>query len=263
MSLRAFSVFIDSPERSTSSSTKRDASVLSVLSPLPTSSNNAAEQILSPTNEKENIHPVTGLASSFQPNKKRKTISSVLSVKEQIVPEEPKSSKSKRTELSRKRSASASSSGKSKSKSSKDRKVLGTSTNSLSSASSRPRTLKPSATMPTLLDSVAEERSFEVAEAIIQTEVNSRCYDLTVSPLADVSEAYLGSQVAESSQTQTQASTKTSEVTTTFYYVNINISSIYRPMIPLRQLSTNISLRVWEVSLGCPRFRTTPHHHLQ
>lgn len=131
--------------------------------------------------DKENYHPVTGerAGPSNSENKKRKT--SVLATKVQP-PSAAKSKKEKdpQPEL-KKRKASTSTVGTTKAKvAKKDGK---------GSASLRKGSKRASSRRHSPLPRLNEEEDPENG-AISQSDVDSRCYELTVKPLADVSEAY-------------------------------------------------------------------------
>ncbi|TDL22805.1 hypothetical protein BD410DRAFT_839499 [Rickenella mellea] len=210
MSVRSFAVFQDtpvdtppllSPKPLSSSSRQTLGSIVTAL-------NNAdgGSSLLSPTIEKENVHPVTGLVptTASQANKKRKTsTSTVLATKLHApitITEESSLGKGKRPEMKTRRSTSssaASSAGKTKASGSsgkkasgskdKERRVLGQSSSDNSSAghfNTMPRTRAASRRA---LAAVAETEEATVAQA----HIDSRCYELTVLPLADVSTAYL------------------------------------------------------------------------
>ena len=205
MSTRSFAVFQDTP--SDESKQKPSAAVAeNPLSPMTSSQENmrSTETILSPTMEKENLDPVTGLA--VQPSttgKKRKMSesSSILATKAISIPASSSSKVSKGRELKRKSSTSSAVGKKGKNglskKGSEGRVVLGCTENGSSShvaaGSRRPRALSRQPT--TILGSVPEEAHEEADDisTVEQALINSRCYDLTVKPLADVSDAYLQS----------------------------------------------------------------------
>lgn len=204
MSTRAFAVFQDSPTEDTTPKPSATSATDSTASSQAFQEHvRSTETILSPTLEKENLHPVTGLAAP-PPNlsKKRKMseLGSVLATKV-LAPTTSKPSKSR--ELKR-RASTSSASGKSKAKSPLDRKAsegripLGSTENGSSSAQPAPR--RPSRALsrqPTLVLGTVPEEPQESTEglpqAVKQALIDSRCYELTVKPLADVSTAYLQS----------------------------------------------------------------------
>ena len=206
MSTRSFAVFQDTP--SEESKQKSSATVAeNPLSPRTSSQENmrSTETILSPTMEKENLDPVTGLA--VQPSttgKKRKMSesSSILATKAISIPASSSSKASKGRELKRKSSTTSASGKKGKNglskKGSEGRVVLGCTENGSSShvaAGSRRPSRALSRQPTTILGSVPEEAHEEADDisTVEQALINSRCYDLTVKPLADVSDAYLQS----------------------------------------------------------------------
>ena len=168
----------------------------------------AFESILSPAREKENVHPVTGItASSSQMNKKRKAseTNGVLSTKS-LTTTNVSSSKSKLPELKRHKSAFAEKPEKSKRKNSLSRKggesrrILGSSENATSlsreSTIRQPRSLSREPTV--VLDTVEEHlpsTGLGYTKATQQALIDSRCRELTMLPLADVSNAYLESPI--------------------------------------------------------------------
>lgn len=114
--------------------------------------------------EKENLHPVTGQRPAPSEPKKRKT--AALTAKALPAP-----AHKKHREL--------------KGEPKKSRKPLGAAKPRVSDA----KTAKPrSARKPSPLPPLVEEQPPRLSTA--QLDVNARCYELTVSPLADVSDAY-------------------------------------------------------------------------
>lgn len=171
MSVRSFTVFQDTPSDLPQSHDDSDVRALT----LPAT--DAAATLLSTLAaiEKENLHPVTGQRPGptvGSEAKKRKT--SALATKVLVAP-----SSKKHKEL--------------KGEQKKTRKPLGSvgkprssDPKKNSSKSSRSRKASP-------LPPVAEEQESQRRPArllISQVHIDSRCYELTVSPLADVSEAY-------------------------------------------------------------------------
>ena len=180
-----------------------------------------------PVTEKENIHPVTGLPSSQPLSKKRKmSVSSengmpcVLATKMLAIAEP---SKAKRPEIKQRKASTVSirekgrskATGLTRSKSSADgRRIFGSSANTVDASSgsapvlaaaAKPRKLSRSFSQPSVLarsssmklESVPEHGDFdtlyEMDDEVNQAVINSRCRDLTVTPLADLSVAYLQS----------------------------------------------------------------------
>lgn len=181
MSTRAFTVFQD-----TASS---DAPTLKISRPTAmttrsTTLNNistATAQAELPVIDKENFNPVTGeRAGATTGTKKRKT--SVLATK--VQPSTTKPKKEKDTQLEpeqKKRKAPGSSSTKLKSK--KDTKASG----SVKKSATKRTASRKVSPMPSLNE---EEGEDEDKSRATQASIDSRCYELTVKPLADVSQAY-------------------------------------------------------------------------
>ncbi|KAH7878427.1 uncharacterized protein C8R40DRAFT_1167165 [Lentinula edodes] len=185
MSSRSFTVFVDTP-----------ASEETETKPKPTTNTRLSRSLsesslslgLSPiyTTDKENLDPLTGerVGSSTALGKKRKGSISVLAVKP---PLEVKLSKGKDVSASeaqpeaKKRKSSVSSSLSSKSKSKKELKAPG------SGKKSAKRSSRRASPMPKLDEEVESDKE---QTRVNQALINSKCYDLTVKPLADVSEAY-------------------------------------------------------------------------
>ncbi|KAG6899081.1 hypothetical protein C0993_001067 [Termitomyces sp. T159_Od127] len=180
MSLRTFTVFQDTPS----------ADIAKPKAPTVTSSTlstkllnvNCATTIT--TVEKENVDPLTGerAGPTSTNDKKRKT--SVLATKTHAPLTSKKQKESGEPSDSnpdaKKRKSSASSTLKLKAGGKKDGKT-----------SSRKSTKKPSRRVSPVLPKVDEEAEAErVRERITQADVDSRCYELTVKPLADLSQAY-------------------------------------------------------------------------
>ncbi|KAF9239868.1 hypothetical protein BU15DRAFT_87869 [Melanogaster broomeanus] len=155
MSTRSFTVFLDTPAEISQPRYDSDEGALNV------SATEIAATLLSTLAavEKENLHPVTGKRApgSGSETKKRKT-----GKQKELKPESKKSRKP------------LSSSGKPKS--------------SKTSRSSRRASPLPS------VDEEQELQRHPARLAISQASIDSRCYELTVSPLADVSEAYEGTR---------------------------------------------------------------------
>ncbi|KAJ7100223.1 hypothetical protein B0H15DRAFT_927720 [Mycena belliarum] len=172
MAPRSFTVYCDSPV-DTETETNTKASLAPKPAILAASSPNIAASsttLLASTTEKENLHPITGerCAAPSDPitTKKRKT--TVLATKT-IVAKKHKESKEDRPEGKKTRSASSSAKGR------KDAKSTRKSGKKVS------RRVSP---LPKL-----EEEETAVDRAT-QSNIDSRCYELTVSPLADVTQAY-------------------------------------------------------------------------
>jgi len=183
MSLRTFSVFQDavSSDGSHPKVSRPNAMITrSSLNVAP--STNATSTVVDPLAlDKENYHPVTGerAGPSNAGTKKRKT--SVLTTKVQPEPatKSKKGKDSDREPEQKKRKGSTLSTSKGKAK--KDANGSG-STKKSARKRSASRKVSP---MPKL----DEEDDLE-KEHITQVDIDSRCYELTVKPLADVSQAY-------------------------------------------------------------------------
>ncbi|KAJ3768491.1 hypothetical protein FB446DRAFT_774933 [Lentinula raphanica] len=187
MSLRSFTVFVDTP-----------AVCETDTNPKPTTQNRLARSlsepsissILSPifTTDKENLDPVTGervvSSTSSGLGKKRKGSISVLAVKTMPGPKLPKDKDVSALEAqpeAKKRKSSVSSSSITKTKSKKD----------LKAPSSGKKTAKKISRRAAPLPKLDEEGETEKEQtSLSQTMIDSKCYDLTVKPLADVSKAY-------------------------------------------------------------------------
>lgn len=169
MSVRSFTVFQDTPSDLPQSHDDSDVRL---------SATDAAATLLSTLAaiEKENLHPVTGQRTGptvGSEAKKRKT--GALATKVLVAP-----SAKKHKEL--------------KGEQKKPRKPLGSTgkprssdAKKSSSKSSRP-SRKPSPLPPVAEEQESQRRPARLS--ISQINIDSRCYELTVSPLADVSEAY-------------------------------------------------------------------------
>ncbi|KAJ6595836.1 hypothetical protein DFH09DRAFT_148238 [Mycena vulgaris] len=172
MALHSFTVYCDTPvdDVDTKASLVPKPVVLASSSPnVPTSSNT----VLASTAEKENLHPVTGercaaAMDTTTTTKKRKT--TVLATKT-IVAKKQKESKEDRPEGKKSRSASSSAV-----KGRKDGKPA---------RKSAKKPLRRVSLLPKLV-----EEDDAVRDRVMQADIDSRCYELTVSPLADVTQAY-------------------------------------------------------------------------
>ncbi|KAJ7683024.1 hypothetical protein B0H17DRAFT_1170061 [Mycena rosella] len=171
MALRSFTVYCDAPDANAdtkASLVAKPAALASSDPNVPT----ASTTVLASTAEKENLHPVTGepcapALDSTVTSKKRKT--TALATKT-IVAKKQKESKEDRPEAKKTRSASSSAA-----KGRKDGK-------SAKKAGKKPsRRVSP---LPKL-----DEEDGAVGR-VMQADIDSRCYELTVSPLADVTQAY-------------------------------------------------------------------------
>ncbi|KAH8113874.1 hypothetical protein DFH11DRAFT_1544619 [Phellopilus nigrolimitatus] len=208
MSTRSFTVFQDEPSAPSIPKAPLERSASTVLRG-PRGSLNIP--VLStpfvPLLEKENIHPVTGLGTGpATASKKRKASESgsVLATKVLAVTAVTAAgpSKPKRAELKRKASA-VTTTGKTKSKAKKgseSKKVNSSSditpsptqkTPSLSLSRSSPKTLETVEEVPE--EDTVSEKPTKAPKLLTQASIDARCYELTVSPLADVTDAYLQS----------------------------------------------------------------------
>ncbi|KAJ7185620.1 hypothetical protein C8R46DRAFT_1061228 [Mycena filopes] len=171
MALRSFTVYCDTDvEVEAKSSLAPKSTVLASSSPdpnLPATST----AVLPSTIEKENLHPVTGercAPVTDSATKKRKT--NVLATKT-IVAKKQKESKEDRPEGKKARAASSS-----VAKGRKDSKA------------GRKTAKKPSRRVSPLPK--LDEEDLAIRDRVVQADIASRCYELTVSPLADVTQAY-------------------------------------------------------------------------
>ena len=166
MAPRKFTVFIDDVSTVKPQPAPKPA-------PTKASEEEASPSSLSAT-EKENLHPLTGgrLRSSSTVGLKRK--SSVLTTKLHNPPDAKDSKKA------------------SSLVSSKKRKVTSFSDGEIEQSRPKARRLKPATRgrRSPELPSIAEEKDERLARRLSQSDVDSRCYDLTVSPLANVSDAF-------------------------------------------------------------------------
>lgn len=143
--------------------------------------------------DKENYHPVTGeRATSNASNAEKKRKTAVLATKLHV-PASTKKQKSGQPEAKKRKTIIAAGSSKSKSSSTKkDGK-------SSSSAGKKAKRASPRRAPP--LPKVEEENGYETekeCDRLTQAAIDSRCYELTVKPLADVSAAYEASGSSES-----------------------------------------------------------------
>jgi hypothetical protein len=176
MSLRTFTVFQDavSSEAPQSKITRPNAMVTRSSSLNLTTSSNAIGSLNNLVAlDKENFHPVTGERAGYSNNtgsKKRKT--SVLSNKVQ-----PPSTAKKDAQPEKKHKASTSTKGKVK--------RYGKPTVTARKGTSKRTISRKVSPMPRL-----NEEEEATKDRITQVNIDARCYELTVQPLADVSQAY-------------------------------------------------------------------------
>jgi hypothetical protein len=174
MASRAFSVFID--DKPSSPKPLPKSLVISPTShDLIRSSSEAGSSSVSST-EKENLHPLTGsrMGSVNVSGSKRK--SSVLTTKVHNPPHAKKLRKEDSSGTLVKKRKFASSGIKS--------------TREPSSKARKTKSLARSRTLPDLPSVEEEDKDVYIARSLSQSEIDSRCYELTVSPLANVSEAF-------------------------------------------------------------------------
>ncbi|KAJ7211245.1 hypothetical protein GGX14DRAFT_624000 [Mycena pura] len=171
MAPRSFTVYCDAPVETTAD-TDSKSTIGSKPAALVVSTSKATTSSTTPlafTTDKENIHPVTGERSvvTMASTKKRKT--NALATKT-IVAKKQKESKEDRPEGKKSRSASSSGAGRKDVKSGR-------------------KTVKKSSRRVSPLPKLDEEGSV-ATDRVMQADIDSRCYELTVSPLADVTQAY-------------------------------------------------------------------------
>ncbi|KAF5334635.1 hypothetical protein D9611_011974 [Ephemerocybe angulata] len=203
MATRTFTVFQDTP--SSSDSTSRAASkpvrassrILSrsastSKSNLPAASENAVAI------DKENLNPLTGLRASttaLNGEKKRKT--TVLATKAHATTVgkkalKPQASIVAEPDTKKRKTATGALKSKPATTSKKESSVL----KPTASSARKSKRTSPSSRKPPVLPKVVEETTTGISDSVIQVQelsqaaIDSRCYDLTVTPLADVSEAY-------------------------------------------------------------------------
>ena len=184
MPSRKFTVFID--DASTAKSHQASKPALNKLS-----EEEAGISSLSAT-EKENLHPLTGgrLRSSSTVGLKRK--SSVLATKLNNPPKTKDPKKAPTLVLSKKRKVTSSSDGETERSRPRARTV---------------KLITRGRGSPELA-SIAEEADERLARKLSHTDVRSRCYDLTVSPLANVSDAFAKLSPSVAKDSETEATTK-------------------------------------------------------
>ncbi|PPQ72600.1 hypothetical protein CVT24_005122 [Panaeolus cyanescens] len=178
MSLRTFTVFQDtaSTDKSAPKVSQPNALATRSSSLNATSSANAAITTDAVVLNKENYHPVTGERAALAVSKKRKT--GALATKLQAAPTTLKTKKDKEEPELKKRKAVAVASTSTKSKK-KEGKVVAKKSSSKRTSS---RKVSP---MPRVKEEDEAEK-----DSSTQAGIDSKCYELTVQPLADVSEAY-------------------------------------------------------------------------
>jgi hypothetical protein len=175
MSLRSFTVFQDTPASETNNPKalvpEQSSSSLASVNPY------TALSSLASIADKENLHPITGELTIPGASKKRKTC--VLATKSSLplaTKKQPDSSESKPEPKKRKPSSST----KGKLAPKKEKRT-----------SAGKKTGKSSSCKPSPLPRLEEVgESEKEAERLTRADVDSRCYELTVMPLADVTQAY-------------------------------------------------------------------------
>ena len=184
MTSRKFTVFIDDT-----------STVKSQQAPRPVSKKATEEEAclssLSAT-EKENLHPLTGgrLRSSSTVELKRK--SSVLATKLHNPPDRKDTKQAPTFAPSKKRKATSTSDGE------------------LERSRPKARGVKPISRQRRSpeLASIAEEKDERLAHRLSRTDVDSRCYDLTVSPLANLSDAFAQPSTSATRDSKMEANAK-------------------------------------------------------
>ncbi|KAG1716812.1 hypothetical protein ID866_334 [Astraeus odoratus] len=172
MPVRSFTVFQDSPAEIPQIDREGPQSAISA----PATDTTATLVSTLAAIEKENLHPVTGERAGpalCSDGKKRKT--AALSTKLLVDPSSKKQ-KELKSESTKKQRKPLSSSGKPKG--SDGRK----------SSNKKQRSSRRTSPLPPVQEEGDTRR--EPACLVSQASIDSRCYELTVSPLADVSEAY-------------------------------------------------------------------------
>jgi hypothetical protein len=175
MSLRTFTVFKDTPSNDTPKlKTTNTSNAIVVLSS--TTNSATSNHATLTTAEKENVHPVTGECAGPNNIKKRKTSVLVTKLPMPLEHKKQKESKGAQPDAKKRKSSSSASAVKNKGSSRKDGKLR-------KGKKAPSRRVSP---MPKLDEEVDDRERIRVAQA----DIDSRCYELTVRPLADVSQAY-------------------------------------------------------------------------
>ncbi|KAF9010251.1 hypothetical protein BDQ17DRAFT_1274068 [Cyathus striatus] len=189
MSLRTFTVFQDAP--STEPPKPKPLSSSRIIRP---SASNASNATVHLTTDKENVHPITGERARPGSNgtlKKRKT--TVLATKvhlplatKSLKEFKPKEKLEKDPQpLAKKRKAS--------SVTTKDKNILKDLRAPVSTRKPVKRSSRKVLSLPKLDEEVEAEKEKEKEKEkghVVQVNIDSKCYELTVKPLADVSGAY-------------------------------------------------------------------------
>lgn len=249
--VRSFSVYRDDDE-GLSAQAESSAALDKNLPPVPSfilPSVAASLIVFAP--DKENINPATGLrANAEQSGKKRKT--GVLAVKSQIPPKkkhkeskEPKETKPLKEKDSKKRAASSAT--KARSSSSGEKKAKRPLASRKNTGPSRNRR------SPSLPRVVEEEDTEQALDP--QAVVDAKCYELTVSPLADVSQAFEQAPSFEDSLAlavhDVKAANVPDQVGCRFYLVKLLLANTKSRI----KLSLRLSLAVPPQSSSLPQNR--------
>ncbi|KAI0078364.1 hypothetical protein K474DRAFT_941696 [Panus rudis PR-1116 ss-1] len=182
----SFIVYKDEASTSTASSDKLKAPAASPL----TSLANRTNRITIPSaNDKENVDPLTGLRPSIEAKLAKKRKTGVLATKIIIRPskESQPETKKRRTHDPRRRARELSQ-GTAQGRPSGERKPRKANRDKVAG----PSRIRAVPELPPLEEEDFAQTSADLAEQerVAQAIIDSRCYDLTVLPLADVSEAY-------------------------------------------------------------------------
>lgn len=182
MTSRAFTVFVDDDEPCSKKSLPKPLTRTPTLVD-PIDSSEAGPSSVS-ANEKENLHPYNGSRMALANALGSKRKSSVLVTKLHNPPQSKKLKKEDSAEApTKKRKLASSDSSESISK---PRKVT-----RRRKASELPIVVEEVKEKEVKVEVAVEDNKDEkLARRLSQSEINSRCYELTVSPLANVSEAF-------------------------------------------------------------------------
>ncbi|KAI6148494.1 hypothetical protein BKA82DRAFT_4137786 [Pisolithus tinctorius] len=173
MSVRSFTVFQDSPAEIP----KLDRPGEGLQSPLVTDATASLVSTLAAI-EKENLHPLTGERTGpAAPSESKKRKTAVLSTKLVVAPS-CKKKKELKSESAKKQRKALGASGKPQ-----------TSSGKKSSSSKKQHPSRRTSPLPSVQEELDAPREAGGLPSL-QADIDSRCYELTVSPLADVSEAY-------------------------------------------------------------------------
>ena len=214
MSLRTFAIFQDTPSTHQSQKPKSVSTIRGILSPLGNGA--TSPSALSSAPDKENFHPVTGERAATSTTKKRKTTALATKAQTPLATKEPKEpSESKPASKKRK---SATTKGKPKPK--KEANASGTSRKSSKKTSRRASSLPK-------VDEVAESEI--ECQRLVLADIDSRCYELTVQPLADVTQAYEQGFSSISAEGSEKAKFRTVKVRlATFSYMSVFLTMPHR-----------------------------------